>query len=246
MDLKDKKILVVGASSDIGIDLNRELYRCGAMAGFHYHKNASALSGYKENNNIKKFQKDLITAKSCFELIDDFVNWAKGIDYLVQLSGNIRRPIHWEGLIEEDWNFDLNMNLIMPFFLAQKAITYMKRKGGRIILMSTASASYGGGSTSFAYGVAKSGIDCIVKKLAKDCAQYDILVNAIAPGFILTKFHTEKMKRTEEQIEERIKLIPLKRAGTTKEFAAAVMFLLAEGASYITGQIINVSGGDRL
>ncbi len=246
MDLKDKKILIVGASSDIGIDLNQALYQSGAIVGLHYHKNAKALLRYKENSKIKKFRKNLITAKSCFELIDDFVNWAKGIDYLVQLSGDIRRPIHWERLTQKDWDFDLNMNLIMPFFLAQEVVTYMKRKGGRIILMSTASAPYGGGSTSLAYGAAKSGIDCIIKKLAKDCAQYNILVNAIAPGFILTKFHTESLKRTKEQIEERIKLIPLKRAGTTKEFAATVMFLLTEGASYITGQIINVNGGDRL
>ncbi len=86
----------------------------------------------------------------------------------------------------------------------------------------------------------------MVKRLARDCAKYNILVNAIAPGFFLTKFHTEKMKRTQEQLQERIKLIPLKRAGTTDELAGTVMYLLSESASYITGQVLAISGGDWL
>ena len=100
--------------------------------------------------------------------------------------------------------------------------------------------------TSLAYGAAKAGIECVVKGLARDCAKYNILVNAIAPGFFMTKFHTEKMKRTKEQLEERAKLIPLKRVGTPEEFSGTVLFLLSDSASYITGQIIAVSGGDWL
>jgi len=71
-------------------------------------------------------------------------------------------------------------------------------------------------------------------------------VNAIAPGFFLTKFHTEKMERTKEQLQERIKLIPLERAGTTEELSGTIMYLLSESASYITGQVIAISGGDWL
>lgn len=122
----------------------------------------------------------------------------------------------------------------------------MKNNGGRILLTSTASASHGGGSVSLAYGVAKAGIECMIKGMARDCAKHNILVNAIAPGFFLTKFHTEKIKRTQEQLQERINLIPLKRAGTTVEFAGTVMYLLSESASYITGQVIAISGGDWL
>lgn len=246
MNLEGKKILVVGASSDIAIDLNKMLYKYGFTIGFHYNKNTEPLLGYKEDNRLKKFQKDLTTSDACFELVDDFVKWAEGIDHLVQLSGDIKRSIHWEGLTREDWSYDLDVNLVMPFFLAQRTANYLKEKGGRIILMSTASASHGGGATSLAYGIAKAGIECMVKRLAKDCAKYNILVNAIAPGFIKTKFHTEKMKRTEEQLKQRVELIPLKRQGTTKEIAETIIFLLSERASYITGQTIAISGGDWL
>ena len=113
-------------------------------------------------------------------------------------------------------------------------------------MTSTASATHGGGTTSLAYGIAKAGVECMVKGLARDCAKHNILVNAIAPGFIMTKFHTERMKRSSEQLKERIELIPLKRAGTVREIAGVILFLLSEDASYITGQVITVSGGDWL
>ena len=246
MNLDNKKILLIGASSDLAFPLNKMLYATGATLGFHYNRNKTPLLQYAENERVKKIQKNLNSLKSCHKLIDDFVTWAGGIDCLIQLSGDIKRSVYWENLAEEEWSYDLSANLIMPFFLTQRSILHMKKRGGRIILMSTASASHGGGASSLAYGVAKAGVECFTKRLAKDCAKYNILVNAVAPGFILTKFHTEKMKRTKKQLHERVKLIPLKRAGTTEEIAGTIMFLLSESASFITGQVIHVSGGDWL
>ena len=86
----------------------------------------------------------------------------------------------------------------------------------------------------------------MVKGLARDCAKYNILVNAIAPGFILTKFHTEKMRRTKEQLENRVNMIPLKRPGSPAEVAKVIIFLLSDSSSYITGQTLTISGGDWL
>lgn len=246
MSLKGRKVLIIGASSGLAAGLNRMLVEAGAVAGLHYNKNGAALDSYKESKTIKKFQKDLDSDAACHEIVDEFVKWAGGIDCLVQLSGDIKRPVHWSELTKEDWDYDMDINLTMPFFLAQRAVSQMKKNGGRIILMSTASASHGGGPASLAYGIAKSGIECMVKGLARDCAKHNILVNAVAPGFIMTKFHAGKMHRTKEQLEERVDLIPLKRAGTPKEVADAVIFLLSEGASYITGQTITISGGDWL
>lgn len=246
MHLTSKKILIVGASSDFAIPLNKALCKSGRTIGLHFNKNEKSLSKFKQSKIIKKFQKNLDSFQSCHELIDGFVNWAGGIDCLIQLSGDIKGPVHWESLTEEQWHYDLSMNLIMPFFLAQRTIYHMRNSGGRIIMMSTASASHGGGTTSLAYGAAKSGVECIIKRLAKDCAKYSILVNAIAPGFILTKFHTEKMKRTPEDLQKRAEMVPLKRAGTTKEIANTIMYLMSEGSSYVTGQVLAVNGGDWL
>ena len=246
MSIENKKILIVGASSDLAVTLNEMLYSLGTTIGLHYNKNEKALLKYDENERLKRFQENLNSAVSCYKLVDDFANWAGGVDCLVQLSGDIKRAVHWGSLTEEEWNHDLSVNLKVRFFLSQRVIKYMKKDGGRIILTSTASASHGGGAMSLAYGVAKAGVECMVKGLARDCARYNILVNAIAPGFIKTKFHTEKMLRTAEQLNERVKLIPLKRAGTAEEIAGAIMFLLSEQSAYITGQVIAVSGGDWL
>ena len=246
MELGNKKILLVGASSDLAGSLNETLYKTDNIVGFHYNTNEKPLLKYDEGEKVKRFQKDINSSLACFQLVDDFVAWAGGIDCLIQMSGDIKKPVDWEELTEKEWSSDLSVNLIMAFFLAQRAVSYMKESGGRILMMSTVSASHGGGATSLAYGVAKAGVECVVKGLARDCAKYNILVNAIAPGLFLTKFHTKKMKKDQEQLQERAKMIPLKRAGTTEELAGTVMYLLSEGASYITGQVIAVSGGDWL
>ena len=246
MVLERKRILLVGASSDLAGSLNETLYKTDNIVGFHFNTNEKPLLKYDEGEKVKRFQKDINSSLACFQLVDDFVAWAGGIDCLIQMSGDIKKPVDWEELTEKEWSSDLSVNLIMAFFLAQRAVSHMKESGGRILMMSTVSASHGGGATSLAYGVAKAGVECVVKGLARDCAKYNILVNAIAPGFFLTKFHTEKMKRNQEQLQERIKLVPLKRAGTTEELAGTVMYLLSEDASYITGQVLAVSGGDWL
>jgi 3-oxoacyl-[acyl-carrier protein] reductase len=217
----------------------------GPTLGLHYNTNDAPLKALPRNPKVRLFQKDLSSARACTELVDGFVDWAGGIDALVQLTGNIHRTVPWAELAEEDWRFDLGANLLMPFYLAARSIHHMGA-GGRIVLTSTASASHGGGSSSLAYGVAKAGIECITRRLARDCAARKILVNAIAPGFILTKFHTERMGRSREELAAREKLIPLGRAGTPGEVAATILFLLSDGAGYITGQVIPVSGGDFL
>ena len=247
MPLQVKKILIAGASSDLAADLIRRLSDDPALClGLHYDTNGAALAGYRESAHLKRLQKHLATDRDCYGLVDAFVDFAHGIDCLIQLTGNVRRPVAWEELMHEEWEHDLAATLITPFFLAQRAISHMRRTGGRIILMSTASASHGGGSSSLAYGVAKAGIECLVKGLARDCAPDNILVNAVAPGFIETKFHTRKMKKTADELRQRVQLVPMKRAGTTAEFAGAILFLLSEGAAYITGQTLTIAGGDWL
>lgn len=247
MALQVKKILIAGASSDLATDLNKQLCDDPALClGLHYDTNAGALAGYPESAQLRRFQKHLATDLDCYELVDAFVDFANGIDCLIQLTGDVRRPVAWEELADKDWEHDLAANLVTPFFLAQRAIFHMRRAGGRIILMSTASASHGGGRTSLAYGAAKAGIECLVKGLARDCAPDNILVNAVAPGFIETTFHTRKMQKTAEELRRRAQLVPMKRAGTTAELAGTLLFLLSDGATYITGQTLTIAGGDWL
>ena len=112
--------------------------------------------------------------------------------------------------------------------------------------MSTASAAHGGGQDTLAYGVAKAGIECLIKGLAKGGAAHNILVNALAPGFIDTRFHKYNLGRSKELMNQRARLVPLKRAGRPEDVAHMAEFLLSEGGNFITGEVITISGGDWL
>jgi len=246
-----KRILVAGASSDIGCAVLRLLAGSKAKIGAHYYQNSEVLVRLANDLGLDEtctqfYKADLSTQKACHALVDAFVKWAGGIDFLVQLEGNVRNPRGWEEMSEEDWLADINVNLSGPFFLAQQAIMYMKAGGGRIILTSTASARHGGGRTSLAYGVAKAVIECLTKGLAREGAPYKIHVNAVAPGFIDTKFHTKTMGRNTADLKKRADLVPLKRAGKPVDVAQMVVFLLSSAGDFITGECICVSGGDWL
>jgi NAD(P)-dependent dehydrogenase (short-subunit alcohol dehydrogenase family) len=93
------------------------------------------------------------------------------------------------------------------------------------------------------YGAAKAALDAITKGLAKAGAPYSILVNSIRGGLIDTPFHT-KIGRSPQAVEERIKLIPLKRIGQPLDIARMVLFLASEAGDYITGEVFTIAGGD--
>lgn len=246
------RVLLAGASGDIGRAVLRVLAEEHAVVGAHYHQNASAMSdalaeaGGARDAAVRAFAADLSTQAACHRLVDDFVEWAGGIDALVQVTGNVTRPCGWDELTEAHWLADLNVNLSGPFFLSQRAMTHMRARGGRIVLTSTASASHGGGANSIAYGVAKAGVECLAKGLARIGAPHGILVNVVAPGFIDTQFQTKRMRRGPADIGERIALVPLKRAGTPDDVARLIAYLLSPHAGFITGECIKVSGGDWL
>ncbi len=242
--------LIVGASGDIGFSCLESLSVLDVTIGAHCCSNTKRLELFIAENKpkakIRIFPSDLRTQKASIQFVDEFVKWAGGLDGVIQLYGGLTKPMPWEDLDQQLWDNDIALNLSSAFFVAQAAVKNMKSFGGKIIFTSTASASRGGGKTSLAYGVAKAGIECLTKGLAKDCAQYKIFVNAIAPGFILTKAHTEKFGKTESDLFNRAQMIPLTRAGTPEDVVRVVMFLLSQGGDYITGEILNISGGDWL
>lgn len=165
---------------------------------------------------------------------------------LVQLTGDVERPVFWNRISEKEWNMDLATNLSGPFFLAQSAMAHMGKTGGRIVMTSTASAKHGGGGKTLAYGVAKAGVECLIKGLARAGAPNGILVNGVAPGFIPTSFHTDRLKRTSADLKKRARMTLLKRAGRPEDVAHCILYLLSEGGNFITGECISVSGGDWL
>ena len=141
---------------------------------------------------------------------------------------------------EEDFKQVIDVNLVGTFNMTKNVISYMmKARNGKIINISSVVGIEGNaGQTN--YSASKAGIIGFTKSLAKEVASRNILVNAVAPGFIETNM-TDVLKQ--EVKDEIAKNIPLKRMGTPKDVANVVMFLASEDSSYITGQVISVDGG---
>lgn len=246
----NKKILVVGASGDLGFAVFEMLVKFDLWLGVHCFHNKKRLEDFIKRDHrkrIKIFVGDLSGQKNCQKLVQSFVRWAGGINGLVQLSGSVENPKKWDVLDQKCWDRDIAVNLTGPFFLAREAMKHMIRAdGGKIILASTASVPHGGGRNSMAYGSAKAGIEYITKGLAREGAKHKILVNAVAPGFIDTKFHRERMQRSEKQLKERAQLVLLRRAGKPEDIANMITYLLSPAGNFITGQVLTISGGDWL
>ena len=143
-------------------------------------------------------------------------------------------------MTEQEWDMVLNINLKGTFLCSQAAaIEMMKNKFGRIVNLASVSGILGTPGQAN-YASSKAGVIALTKSFARELGKRNITVNAIAPGFVLTEMTA---KLPDKVKEEYLAGIPLKRAGTPNDIAEVVSFLISPSASYITGTVINVSGG---
>ena len=172
-------------------------------------------------------------------MIKQIISEFEKIDVLVNNAG-ITRDMLLMRMKESDFTDVIDVNLVGTFNITKNVIPYMmKQKNGRIINISSVVGITGNaGQTN--YSASKAGIIGFTKSLAKEVGSRNILVNAVAPGFIQTDM-TNILK--DEIKQELIKNIPLKRFGNATDVANVVKFLASEESSYITGQVINIDGG---
>ena len=162
----------------------------------------------------------------------------KTISVLVNNAGITRDNIILR-MSDEEWSDIMNVHLYGTFQLSKRALKMMlKNKWGRIINISSASASIGNRGQSN-YAAAKAGVEAFTKSLAKEVGKRDITINAVAPGFISTDM-TENNKGV--NADYLVKEIPLGRFGKPEEVASLISFMCSDGASYITGQTIHING----
>lgn len=239
-----KVALITGATRGIGKQIAIKLAKEGYNIAINYRKENEELENTKreiEEQNVKclAVQGDVSNFEDTKRFVDEVINEFGVIDVLVNNAG-ITKDMLILRMQKEDFESVINVNLTGTFNVTKNVVPYMmKKRSGRIInISSVVGISGNAGQTN--YSASKAGIIGFTKSLAKEVASRNILVNAVAPGFI----ETDMTSILKDDVKAEIaKNIPLKRMGTAEDVANVVKFLASEDSSYITGQVINVDGG---
>jgi len=240
IDLTGKNAIVTGSTRGIGKEVARALAESGARVAIVGRDLAKAQSVATDlGHNAMGFACDVSNTGEVTKLIADVEKEFGGIDILVNNAGLTRDNLVMR-LKDEDWDDVMNANL-RGAFAAIRAVSrgMMKKRSGRIINMASV-VGINGNKGQANYAASKAGLIALTKSVAKELGSRNILVNAIAPGFIATEM-TDAM--TPEAKSALTGLIPLERLGRTEDIASAVVFLASDHASYITGQVLVVDGG---
>ena len=240
----DEVAMITGATRGIGKQIALTLANEGYNIVLNYRTENDELKQLKNEIESKKVkcltvQGDVTNFEDCKQMIESAIEKFGKVDVLVNNAG-ITKDMLLARMKEEDFKQVIDVNLVGTFNMTKNVISYMmKAKNGRIINISSV-VGIAGNAGQTNYSASKAGIIGFTKSLAKEVASRNILVNAVAPGFIETNM-TEVLKQ--EVKDEIAKNIPLKRMGTPQDVANVVKFLASEDSSYITGQVISVDGG---
>jgi len=242
--MAQKVAVVTGAPGGIGSAICRRLAKDGYDIVINHYKTpeaAGSLAGELTALHAGYIicEANVADHAQSKMLIDKAMEAFGRIDVLVNNAG-ITRDNLLVRMKEEEFDAVISVNLKSAFNCSKHAVAVMiKQRSGRIINMSSI-VGLAGAAGQVNYSASKAGLIGITKSLAKEVASRNINVNAVAPGFIdtdMTRAVPDKAR------QEMLDIIPAKRAGTPDDVAAVVAFLVSPDSDYITGQVINVSGG---
>lgn len=241
--LKNKVAIVTGGGRGIGKAIVEKFVNEGAKVYVLDFVLPENIYEFKINNedkvNIGLIQTDVTNEDSVTNAVKQIESSEKTIDILVNNAGITRDNLLMR-MSTEHWDAVINTNL-KGAFLMTKAVCrkMMSQHYGRIINIGSIVGSIGNAGQAN-YSASKAGMIGLTKSLAKEFGSRNILVNLIAPGYVITPM-TEKL--SDEQKQAYLDNIPLKRGALPEDIANAVMFFASEESSYVTGQILHVDGG---
>lgn len=249
IDLKGKIALVTGAGVGIGREAAIQLAAYGAKVAFHVFQ--SKESGEHAVNEVRSkggeaalFQADLTKLDEIERLVQEVTSTFGGsIDILFNNSGGLVKRTKNLEVSEEYYTKVMDINLKSTIFTSKAVLPGMiEKKSGKIINMASLAAHNGGSQGSTIYAASKAAVITYTKGLAKEVAEHNIHVNAVAPGFIgETPFHD-----THTSAEARaatVASIPLAREGLPFDVAGAVLYLASNLSDFLTGETIDINGG---
>lgn len=248
VSLRDQVCLITGATRGIGKAVALEMAKAGLMgiAIVDIQKDEEAENTEKELRSMGVDVKLIVGDASAEDTIKKAVqicldSWGK-IDILANIAGvSYMRDL--EDTTVEQWDKVMAINLRSAFLTMKYCSEVMKKQGYGSIVNTSSIAGITGGNTGPDYGASKAGIIALTKFAAKKLGKYNIRVNAIAPGTIETDMiRRNYSKLTEEEYAKKMSAIPMQRMGKPEEVGKAVLFLASDMGSYISGEILDVTG----
>jgi 3-oxoacyl-[acyl-carrier protein] reductase len=246
-DLKNKAVLITGASSGIGAALARAFGAQGAKLALHYNSHEDAARALaaevgKAGSEPVLVRGDLSKRGEARRVVEEAAQKLGGLDILINNAGGLgeRRPIADVDDALFDFVYDLNVRSVIA--ATQAALPHFEaRGGGNVINVGSIAGIDGGGAGASVYSSAKAAVHNVTRHLARDLAKRKIRVNTVAPGAIATPFHA---RTPPERLEAMRNAAPLGRIGEAEDCVGAFLFLASnELSGYITGTIIHVNGG---
>lgn len=238
-----KVAVVTGGTRGIGAAISKALHAAGHKVAANYAGNDEAATAFNRETGIAVYKWDVSSFDACSRGIEQVVTDLGPVDILVNNAG-ITRDSALHKMTLEQWQAVINTNLNSLFNMTRPVIEGMRNRGfGRIVNISSINGQKGQVGQSN-YSAAKAGDIGFTKALSQESARKGITVNAICPGYTATD-----MVRTMPQdvlLKSILSQIPVGRLGKPEEIARCVLFLVSDGAGFITGSTLTVNGGQYL
>ena len=243
MKNKQKHILILGGSSDIGVEVVKNFLKLKWNVTAHFFKNKKKLKNLKKNNrnlNIIEFNFDGYSDPNIERLIIKKFNGK--YDSIINLIGYVDNK-GFENTNLSSILRSLTANALLPILIEKMLVKRMlSQKWGRILNCSSIGVKFGGGINSYNYSLSKHCLEFIPSNY-KNWAKRNVFINNIRIGVTNTKIH-KKMKRKKLKMKKRLRFIPINRMAEPKEISTYIVSLVTESNSYMTGQTLTVLGGE--
>jgi len=250
-DLKGRRILITGASTGIGAAAARAFAAAGCRLAIHYNASrdaaeAVAVDVRKAGAEAHLLQGDLRASATVRRVVEGAASALGGLDVLINNAGGLVKRVPVAEIDDAIFDEIVDLNTRSLVIACAAAVPHLRKaKGGSIINVTSIAARHGGGPGAALYASSKGFVSTFTRGLARELAPDNIRVNAVSPGVITTPFH--ERYSTPQMLETMRQTIPMARLGTAEECAGTFVYLASDAMSgYITGQVIEVNGGQLM